>query len=368
MNTKFQKLFELPIIILSFLIMILVHTGLAQSTYKYEVEKIVNEVYVLKPVINKYRWVTANIVVIVNEKDVLVVDSGLLPAAADEAIKEIRKLTDKPVAYLVNTHWHGDHWQGNESFIKEYPDVRIIATEQGLKGMSRNGIVWANQLYRKYFQNYIDTYEKSLKEKKVDGISLNSDELKELSEGIADMKHDLESIKNIKPALPAITFSDKLVIKSGSHEIQLLYMGIGNTSGDAIVYLPAEKVLIPGDLVVHPSPYESGMFSPEWLETSVKLDEIDFNYLVPGHGDVQFNHAYLRFLNALFREIIKQIGVAYESGNTRMDDISKIVTHESVTHELAKDTSLVKFTGMLDAGFVPACVQTSFKRVIQGKQ
>jgi glyoxylase-like metal-dependent hydrolase (beta-lactamase superfamily II) len=341
----------------------------AQSVYKYEVEKVQDDIYVLKPVINDYRWVTSNIILIVNERDALVVDSGLLPAAATEAIKEIKKITTKPVKYLVNTHWHGDHWQGNDAFEKAYPGVEIIATEQGLKGMQANGMVWAKQLYLKYFQNfYLSKYEKALTEKSLDGKTLSDAELVTLKEGTEQLRQDIESMKQLKPVLPNTSYSDKMILHRGTREIQLLYLGIGNTSGDAVVYLPNEKLVVPGDLVVYPSPYESGMFSPEWLETSQALAALDYNTLIPGHGDVQRDHLYLNFLNALYSEIIAQVSNAYLKGTTGVDDFKKMVTHETVTSELNKKPEYEKFTKNLDSAFVPAAIQTSFRRIMQGKK
>src|SRR5688572_10888691 len=117
----------------------------AQSSYKYDVEKVVEGIYVLKPVINDLRWVTSNIVVIINDADIFVVDSGLLPSAGEEAVKEIKKLSAKPVKYLLNTHWHGDHWQGNEAFVKNYPEVEIISSSEAFTGINRNGMVWVRQ-------------------------------------------------------------------------------------------------------------------------------------------------------------------------------------------------------------------------------
>jgi glyoxylase-like metal-dependent hydrolase (beta-lactamase superfamily II) len=337
--------------------------------YKYDVEKVAPDIYVLKPNTNDYRWVTSNIVVIVNESDVLVVDSGLLPSAGDEAIKEIRKITPKPVKQLVNTHWHGDHWQGNAAFVKAFPDVQIIATEQGLKGMEINGMVWAKQLYLKYLQNnYLPKYEKSIIEKSMDGKALTDAELEILKTGTAQLKQDIEELKNLRAVLPNTTYSDKMVLKKGDREVQLLYLGIGNTSGDAIVYLPNEKILITGDLVVHPSPYESGMFSPEWLETSLKLATLDYQILIPGHGNVQRDHHYLNYLNALYAEIIKEVNQAYRNGTTQVDDFKKVVTHQTVSAELNKVTDYQAFVKELDHGFVPSAIQTSFKRIMQGKK
>jgi cyclase len=351
------------------LLLLISSTNLSgQSFFKYNVEKVTNDIYVLKPQISEYRWVTANIVVVINESDVLVVDSGFLPAAADEAIKEIKKLTPKPVKYLVNTHWHGDHWQGNESFVKAFPNVEIIATEQGLKGIKRNGMVWVEQLYNRYLQNYLEGYEKAVIEKSIDGKPMTDAQVEELKAAIVQVKQDIASVKQLKPVFPSVTYSDKMVLNKGQRDIQLLYFGVGNTSGDAVVYLPKEKVLITGDLVVHPSPYESGMFSPEWLEVSKKVGELDYQLLIPGHGDVQKDHHYLDFLNAFFEEIIKQVGQAYVNGKTKVDDIKLVVTHQSVMDELNKTAAYREFTKNLENDFVPAAINTSFKRIMQGKQ
>jgi glyoxylase-like metal-dependent hydrolase (beta-lactamase superfamily II) len=202
----------------------------------------------------------------------------------------------------------------------------------------------------------------------LDGKTLSDSELVTLKEGTEQLRQDIESMKQLKPVLPNTTYSEKMILKRGNREIQLLYLGIGNTSGDAVVYLPSEKLLVPGDLVVYPSPYESGMFSPEWLETSEKLAALDYNILIPGHGNVQHDRSYLNFLNALYKEIITQINNAYLKGTTGVDDLKTVVTHQTVTAELNKNPAHEKFTKDLDPAFVPAAVQTSFRRIIQGKK
>lgn len=361
-TTKFTALSLLGILIIfSF------HQSTGQSTYKYEVEKVVEDVYVLKPIMNKYRWVSANIIAIINEKDILVVDSGLLPEAGQSAINEIKKISSKPVRYLVNTHWHGDHWQGNEAFLKEYPNVEIISTEQGFKGMARNGMVWAKQFYIRYFNYYVSDFENSIAERKLKGEDLTDIQLLDLKTGLKEMKQDLESIKQLNPILPHTTYSDNLIIRRGNREIHLLYLGIGNTSGDAVVFMPKEKVLVTGDLVVYPSPFESGMFSPEWLETSEKLAQLNYAFLIPGHGEVQNNHDYLNFLNAFYREIINQVTAAYLNGKSGLEEINATVTHQSVMDSLKRIESFRKYTDKISEDFVPGAIQTSLKRIIQGK-
>lgn len=340
----------------------------AQSQYRYEVEKVMNDIYLLKPSMNPYRWVTANIVVIVNEKDVTVVDSGLTPEAGAAALKEIMKITDKPITNLINTHWHGDHWQGNEAFAKAYPGINIIATTRGHIGIMRNGMLWMRQFYLKYHQMMLDNYNESIRSGTGEGgKKLSAEEIKTLKEGVAQVKLDLESIKNIKPTPPTMWFDEKLTIRSGSRIIECHYLGIGNTMGDAVVYLPAEKILIPGDLVVYPSPYESGAFSKDWLDTSKKLRQFPFTYLLPGHGPVLKDAVYLDYLNDLFTSVIVLMNNAFEEGHVTLAEAKKFVTHEKIVAELSKKPEYVDFVKQLDSGFITSALNTAYSGVKAGK-
>jgi cyclase len=352
-----------------FVVLSAVNHATSQPSYTYQVEKVNSDIYVLKPAISDYRWVTANIIVIINEADVLVVDSGLLPDAATEAIKEIRKITPKPVRYLVNTHWHGDHWQGNEVFRKTFPGIDIIATEQTRLALQENGLVWVNKLYPKNYGGFIDTYEKAIADKSLYGEALSDTQVAELKTALTDVRKDVENIEKIVPVLPNLTFSERMVIYDKKREIQFLYFGVANTSGDAIVFLPAEKILITGDLVVHPSPYESGMFSPEWLDVMKKMNGLDYTTLLPGHGEIQHNKAYVTFLIALFSEIISQVKTAYvTNGTSSADHLKKVVTDKSVRDRLAEVPEYKPFTEHLDPGFVQAAINTAARRIIQGKK
>ena len=337
----------------------------AQSSYEYVVEKVIDDVYVLKPEVGDYRWVTSNVIVIINTEDVLVVDSGLLPEAATEAIKEIRKLTAMPVKFLLNTHWHGDHWQGNEVFLKEFPGLEIISTEQGYQAMQRNGLKWINSYYPKYFQLMIEGYENDLKKGVTsDGKPLSKQVTHQMSIGIQDVKNDLASLKKIKPTLPTLTFTKELVFRRGGREFQFHYLGVGNTVGDAVLYLPKEKMLIPGDLIVYPSPYESGAFSKEWIQTSKALEQFELLYLIPGHGAVQKDSNYLIYINALFAEIAKQMNDAYLAGSVNTDEAILRVTHESVVSALKRNPKFLSYVDQLDPNFVKAAVKGSFKSII----
>ena len=89
----------------------------------YKFEKIADGVYYATGTVP---GLGSNNVVVVNDTDVLIVDSGTSPAAARAFVEDIKKLTDKPIRYVVNTHWHYDHTDGNQIFG---PEVQIIGTD-----------------------------------------------------------------------------------------------------------------------------------------------------------------------------------------------------------------------------------------------
>src|SRR5688500_18374931 len=84
-------------------------------------------------------WTATNVVVIVNDQDVTVFDSNTRPKTARMVIAEIRKITPKLVRTLINSHWHQDHWSGNDEYVKAYPGLQIIATTETRGYMKRMG-------------------------------------------------------------------------------------------------------------------------------------------------------------------------------------------------------------------------------------
>lgn len=337
----------------------------AQPRYSYSVERIAKGVYVLKPEINENRWVTANIIVVEGEGELFVVDSGLLPSAGEEAINEIKKITNKPVKYLLNTHWHGDHWQGNEAFSKAFPGIKIIASAKCKEAILRNGMAWVKYYYPRAFKQMLQESEAS--ENAYDSLQRSSKDFTYLQDGIKGIKKDLAEVQLLKPVFPNITFENNLVIKAGTRTIELYYLGVGNTIGDVVAWLPKDKILISGDLVVFPSPYESGAFSQDWIETSTTLqNKFKYKILIPGHGDVQKDTNYLSYLNALYKEIAKQLDSAYRTGHNKLEDLEKIVTHESVVNALNEVAIYRRYTSALDKGFVKAAMRNAWFFVRNG--
>ena len=93
--------------------------------------------------------------------------------------------------------------------------------------------------------------------------------------------------------MPNVVFDDKLVIYSGSRRIELLLLGHGNTEGDIVMWLPEEKLVATGDLVVLPTPYAFNVPPRAWAATLKSLNNLDYEILVPGHGAIQTDSSYV---------------------------------------------------------------------------
>jgi glyoxylase-like metal-dependent hydrolase (beta-lactamase superfamily II) len=119
---------------------------------------------------------------------------------------------------------------------------------------------------------------------------------------------------DIEIVLADETFSDRYVLHRGDRTIEFLFAGNANTDGDAIMWLPKEKIVASGDIVVGPTPYGFGSYPGEWGDTLRAIKALDYDILVPGHGDVQRDTSYLDVLTALMDDISKQGRAAVAGG------------------------------------------------------
>ena len=220
----------------------------------------------------------SNNVVIVNDQDVLLVDDGTTPAAAHAFLDDIKIITKKPVRYVVNTHFHYDHTDGNSVFG---PEVQIIAHE-----FVRSAISTFDVLNREPFVTSQQTAVPARIDALTKQIAAENDPQKKaaLQKDLATARSIQNQLKEIKPTPPNVTYSSKLVLYSGSREIQLLFLGRGHTAGDTVVFLPRERIVCTGDLMESRLAYMGDAFFDEWVTTLEALKKLDFALVLPGHG------------------------------------------------------------------------------------
>lgn len=220
----------------------------------------------------------SNNVVVVNDSGVLLVDTGTTPAAARAFVADIRMLTNKPIRYVVNTHWHFDHTDGNSIFG---PDVQIIAHD-----FVRTAITTFDVLHREPFLTSQGNAVPEQIEDLGSRIAVERDPQRkaDLQQQLLAAQQILVQLKDIRPTPPTVTYSDKLVLHEGSREIDLLFLGRGHTGGDTVVWLPGERIVCSGDLMESRIAYMGDAYFDEWVATLDKLKNLDFAVDLPGHG------------------------------------------------------------------------------------
>ena len=246
---------------------------------------------------------SGNTTVIIGERQVFVVDSCFLPSAAREDIAQIRQWTDKPVSYLLNTHFHNDHNNGNKTYLDAFPSLAIIAQEETKKDMD---LIQPGNIERtpKQLAATIAAFKQG---KRQDGTPLTEDEKKQVQSVLPGMEKREAEFRTVVYQSPTLTFTDKLDIDIGNREVQVKHLGRGNTPGDAVVYLPKEKILIAGDLLVHPIPYTYDGYPAEWVQTLQNMAQFDAETIVPGHGPVLHGKAYLYLVTDLLKSAVEQV-------------------------------------------------------------
>ncbi len=245
---------------------------------------------------------SGNTTVIIGERQVFVVDSCFLPSAAREDIAQIRQWTDKPVSYLLNTHFHNDHNNGNKTYLDAFPSLAIIAQEETKKDMD---LIQPGNIERtpKQLAATIAAFKQG---KRQDGTPLTEDEKKQVQSVLPGMEKREAEFRTVVYQSPTLTFIDKLDIDIGNREVQVKHLGRGNTPGDAVVYLPKEKILIAGDLLVYPIPYTYDGYPAEWVQTLQNMAQLDAETIVPGHGPVLHGKAYLYLVADLLKSAVAQ--------------------------------------------------------------
>ena len=260
--------------------------------------------------------VHANNLVIVCDSDVVVVDSDFTRAAATEVIAAIRRITPKPVRYLVNTHWHDDHVMGNQAYEDAFPGIQFIAHAATKDGLLHDAVENRKQQLAGAPQA-LEYFRNTLRDgKSLAGGALGAEERAAWESTIAIVEQYLREAPTARPMVPSITFDDQFTLRRGSRTIEIRFLGLGNTKGDAIVYLPKERIVASGDLVVAPIPFTFNANIGPWIGALDRLRALQATTLVPGHGPVMHDDAYLRQVQRLLGTIAKQADDAVARGDS----------------------------------------------------
>ena len=271
-----------------------------------------------------------NVEVIEQSDGLVVVDAGGAPPAGVHIVAAIRKLSKKPVKFLIYTHYHGDHNLGAGAFLKAWPHLVIVSTEATRASMTGKPM--------DYIKTYSNDYAGAIAfwKKRLEGNDLSpagragAQQMVDVGDSIVAGYRDMR-------AWPAtLTFTDKLTIPDSQTPVEVMFLGRANTDGDAVIWVPSEKVIVTGDIVVNPIPYAAASYPTSWLGVLDKIEAYDFAWLIPGHGDVETGHAYLDKVKDTLKQVQAQVVPLAQKG-VALDDVYKQTDFKVLTASYAGD-------------------------------
>jgi glyoxylase-like metal-dependent hydrolase (beta-lactamase superfamily II) len=273
--------------------------------------------------------VNCNAAIILLGDSVLVVDTHSKPSAARALIEQIKKLTDKPVRYVVNTHFHWDHYQGNQAYPSSWPSgVEIISSQATRDNIEHRGIPRV-----KY---EIATMPKEIEQLKADlANATDAAQKQKLQSDLAQAEDYLSELQSMQITLPTMTFDRSLVIHRKTRTVQILWLGNGHTNGDVWVYLPKEKILFCGDALHGWTPFMGDSYPFDWIQTLDAAEKLDFEQALGGHGDVMHGKETFELWKAYLRDLLDETAKVYGSGAS-LEDTKKEVSKTLVAKYAAK--------------------------------
>ena len=261
--------------------------------------------------------VMSNAAVIEGDRDVLVVDSHVSPGGAWALREELKAVTPKPLRYVVNSHYHFDHSHGNQIYGA---DVQIIghefAREMILAGKSQDSR--ARQFFVGGVATQIDALKKRISE------TTDAAEKARLEGQLAIQQNHLEGTDAVRPTPPNVTLNDRLTLFLGNREVRIMFMGRGHTAGDVVVYLPKERIIATGDLLVEGTSYAGDAYIPEWIDTLEKVKALDYDMTLPGHGNAFKGKAKVEHFQAYLKTLWSEAKRMHDAG-VPMEEAGKTI-------------------------------------------
>jgi cyclase len=305
----------------------LVTVAFARDQDLFDIKPMADGVYaaIAKPV---YK-INCNAAIVIIGDSVLVVDTHSKPSAARALIEQIKKITDKPVRYVVNTHFHWDHYQGNYAYPSSWPaGVEIISSQATRENIEHRGIPRV-----KY---EIATMPKEIEKLKTDlAAATDAAQRQAIQNNLQQTEAYLAELRSMQITLPTMTFDRSLILYRKERTVQILWLGNGHTNGDVWVYLPKEKIIICGDALHGWTPFMGDSYPFDWIQTLDAAEKLDFDQVLGGHGDVMRGKERFELWKAYFHDLLDETAKAYSNGAS-LEDAQKQVSKTLIAKYAAK--------------------------------
>jgi len=243
--------------------------------------------------------------------DVVIFDTTLSPASAIELRDTAKKLTGQPVTHVLNSHMDHDHVFGNAVFSDQTKIYSTTRTRELMAEQTPNHILE----FKKQWSGFHKEWQESAKTAKDEAERLDYEE------GVHFAQKVIDAFPQLELHLPDHTFEDQVELKGPKRTIKFVTFGGGHTDSDALLYLPEERIVFTGDLVViknHPALFKG--HPREWLTILKKIKELEPLHLIPGHGelgakeDIAQMEDYINELTNMAEKNWRDSGTAEDAG------------------------------------------------------
>ncbi|MGH9444057.1 MAG: MBL fold metallo-hydrolase [Thermoanaerobaculia bacterium] len=306
----------------------------------FDVQKLADGVYALVRNYPVGLMVDGNSVFIVNDDDVVVVDA---PEASQDMIAALRKITPKPVRYVINTHWHDDHITGNHVYRDAFPGVSFIGHRSLRDYLPTTGLANRKEMIEGAPKFAAQERDFLAHNKSFAGGELTAEERAAYASDARLVDRYMAEVPGAPIILPDIAIDDRITLFRGNRTIEILHLP-GHTAGDLVVNLPAERIAITGDLVVWPVPLIGDPQShiAEWAKSLKALRALHASVSVPGHGPVLRGDSYLALMEELMTDVSTRVAAAVSRGET-LDQTRKDVDFKSFRRRFAGESKWLGF-------------------------
>lgn len=292
------------------------------SATLFDIQKVTDGVYFA--LAHPQALTNCNAAIFVNSQDVLVVDAHSKPSAAASLIAQIQKeVTPKPVRYLVNTHFHWDHTQGDAAYKASGAKVEIIASEATKQLLAENA--------RSRLRDSLAGVPQIIDGLQAHAAKASSPAEKEFyQQQIQQAKAYQEEMKDFVPELPDIAFAESHVIKDRAHDLHVEFHGRAHTAGDVMVFCPQKRAVASGDAIIGFLPNIADGYPREWPRTILfSINRLPAARILPGHGPVQPNYQRATQMRNYIMELTELVENGKRAGKT-LAELQKTITISSV--------------------------------------
>ncbi|MGE0441308.1 MAG: MBL fold metallo-hydrolase [Gemmatimonadales bacterium] len=286
--------------------------------------------------------VSGTVVAITGRDAVLVFDTGHHPRTARRIVAELKERTDRPVRWVVVSHWHDDHWVGNAEFADAWPGLQVIAHPFTAKIMKDRQETFRGERCRTDLAND----SRPLREQLASGKRPNGDPIPEASmtrlrDFVAAADEQAAQCEEMRYRGVDRTIDREETFDLGGRTVRLMFLGRGNTAGDLVAYLPEDRVLLTGDLVVRPFPFATQSYVTEWAAVLRRIGGMDLTAIVPGHGAVTRDGRYVADVAEILESISRQGKAAWHAGMT-VDELKAKIDLSALAERFAHGDAFIR--------------------------